>query len=198
VTVDPGVGVYASAGYMQSGYQQMAGEIKIFPDADIGYTPPSFQAFDDGINFPIMSVYEVSEKINTGIGEFNMSAGSPSDPLHSIEATGQAAIIEASFPIAAELAMLSFQWPPVPTVHSGSGGEDITTTGFSPAKDWFIVEQGIYYTAENTPYVMEANPVAWNCYFKPLVNGPFSGSYAPYVSPLVIPKGIDLEAPSSI
>src|ERR1035437_10223510 len=110
VTADPGVGSYASAGYMQSGYQQMTGEIDIFPDADIGYTPPAFTPFDDGVSFPIMDIFEVSERIRNSdgtshIGEFNMSAGTPS--ATGIPAHGQAALIEASFPIARKLAQLS-------------------------------------------------------------------------------------------
>jgi hypothetical protein len=216
IVTNPGVGVYASSGYMQSNYQQMDGEIIGFPTSDVTYTPPRFYPFDDGISFPITDLSSVSEPHPDGnggraYGEFNMSAGVPStrgygtfDPTTGnysaglMNATGQAAIIEASFPVASYLAEINFQVPPAQQQETGDGGAITTVTGFSAARDWYNVQQALFYTARSTPYVMEANPVSWNIFFKPVVGGTFEGSYAPIVSRLVINKGIDLAAESSL
>ena len=48
-----GTPVYASAGYVQSGYQQMEGGVYTLSEEDIGYTPPSYAPFDDGLIFPL-------------------------------------------------------------------------------------------------------------------------------------------------
>jgi hypothetical protein len=45
---------------------------------------------------------------------------------------------------------------------------------------------------------MEANGLSWSALLKPCAgNGPFEGAYFIIVSPLVVPQGINLEAPSS-
>lgn len=45
---------YTSAtGYMQPGYQLYDGGQHTIADDEIGYTPPAFQAFDDGLSFPL-------------------------------------------------------------------------------------------------------------------------------------------------
>lgn len=63
IVTNPGTGVYAASGYMQSGYQQMNGEvILVSDDADIGYTVPLDATDDDGILFPITDKSQVVVK----------------------------------------------------------------------------------------------------------------------------------------
>ena len=90
VNADAGTGDYASSGYMQSGYQQVVSSIVTPTDnSDIGYTPPAFLAFDDGIQFPITEAKEV----NAGDGLSNTAAA-------------QAAAIECACPVSATLSQM--------------------------------------------------------------------------------------------
>lgn len=51
-TLTAGTGVYADPGYMDAGYQQMAGASVSIDDA-VSYTPPVDQPNDDGLTFPL-------------------------------------------------------------------------------------------------------------------------------------------------
>ncbi len=82
------------------------------------------------------------------------------------------------------------------TIPPGSGGTVVS--GIPPSTAWEITREQLALLSQNTPYVMAANPISWSCLLKPCAgNGPFGGSYAIIVSPLVVPEGINLEAPSS-
>jgi hypothetical protein len=168
----------AGTGYMQPGYQRYDESVVLLPSGveDIGYTPPVFAPFDDGLRFPL---------------------GGVSPGLISGSTAEQIAAIEKSFPIQRALAALTVQFPPATIPETGAGGVVSTTTGFSVAKEWFNVQRELYWHTQSTPYVMEANPVSYELLLPPVTNGPFSGAYTVTVTPLEIPQGINLEAPSS-
>ena len=44
---------YVDAGYVNLGYQIYDGQVNANPENDFSYTPPAFQAFDDGLSFPL-------------------------------------------------------------------------------------------------------------------------------------------------
>lgn len=167
---------YAAEGYAQKGWQIYDGQTVAAGNNDITYTPPAFRAFDDGLHFPLRW-----QDISDG-GRFSGSAAN------------QRAAIEASFAIAIQLKYIQ-----------SFGGDQIvngTTTsnvaGFTADSAWKIEREQLALASQNTPYVMEANPVQWAVLLRPCAgNGPFSGAYAISVSDLIVPEGINLAAPSS-
>lgn len=164
---------YAAPGYMQVGYQHYTGTMSDMGSGDITYTPPQFVPFDDGLSFPLRW-QDVSD------------GGRISGDLAS-----QRSAIEASFQT-----MLTLQWL------SSFGGIVGNTTshvsGRAPDAAWALVREQQQYLSQNTPYVMAANSISWSCLLKPCAgNGPFGGAYFVDVSPLVIPEGINLLAPST-
>lgn len=167
---------YVSEGYVEVGYQVYDGATVLTADNDTAYTPPVFQPFDDGLTFPL---------------QWNdISDGG----LQSGDLATQKAAIEASFAAARTLAWLNNVGGTISTSQSPS----ITVTGVNPQTAWQITREQLALVASNTPYVMEANPISWSMLLKPCAgNGPFGGSYAINVTPLSVPQGINLEAPSS-
>lgn len=171
-----GVGVYAAPGYMNPGYQIMAGAEYSFPLDDISYTPPVFAPSDDGLVFPLTRAQIVlSEQING-----------------SWEAQGDA--IRAAIPASVNLLNLAN-----PDTVIGENASNQTLTDLSPMADgaWAEVTAQRYWTARAIPATMEANPVWYQLVLKPVQNGPFGAEYLVSTTPLKIPMGIDLEAPSS-
>jgi hypothetical protein len=173
-----GTPTYVAEGYVEAGYQVYEGQMDILPDAeDITYTLPVFQPFDDGLRFPLRW-----EEISDG-GRF------------SGDLDTQKAAIEASFDATRELKYKQY-WGP--TGQTSQGLTNANVSGISPDQAWHADDVTRAYTNLLTPAVMAANPVSWSALLKPCAgNGPFEGAYAITVSPLHIPKGIDLEAPSS-
>ena len=165
----------AASGYMLPGYQRYDGGQSVLPAEDVGYTPPAFAPFDDGLAFPL-----------TALPGFGAVSGSKE---------AQKAAIDAAIPITVYLNNLGTPFPSGSTPPAdGSGG---TVTAITPADAWWIEElQRSNYPA-TVPYVMEANPVSYELLIDPVTNGPFNGAYAVRVSNLEIPQGIDLTAPSS-
>jgi hypothetical protein len=178
VNADAGTGVYASGGYCQSGYQQTVDTVVTPTDnSDVGYTPPVFAGFDDGLSFPL-TVREVRA------GE-----------LISNDAASQANAIQAACPASQAIAEMQLVF----TFHSAPNAQFTTTTsGTSPEKAWAIAMAQLNTGYATVPMQMEANPVVWTLFLKPLTNGPFSGSYSIVTSMLELPQGINLEAASSI
>lgn len=177
VTAVPGAGTYASSGYMQTGYQQLDSTTIVVPtdNSDIGYTPPLFRPFDDGVSFPLHRPSEVR------VGE-----------AISNNAADQAAYIMAGCPASATLANL--ENPFFPTCDTCS--TRVTGTSFNGA--WAIEQAQRALASSTLQYRMGASGIGWTLFLKPLVNGPFNGAYSPYVTPLELPQGINLEAVSSI
>ncbi len=172
-----GTPVYASAGYVQAGYQQYAGAAYVPSNNDISYTPPTVNYFDDGLSFPLQW---------RDVSDGGLVSGSLAQ---------QAAAITASFQAARILAYAQMWAGKTITVGQGS---TTTTSGISATQAWTLEQQQLAMTTQNIPYVMEANPVSWSCLIKPCAdNGPFEGGYTISVTPLVIPEGINLLAPSS-
>lgn len=168
---------YASAGYMQKGYQFYDGSTQLSDSSDLTFSAPAFRAFDDGLRFPLTWA-----QISDG-GRFSNTLAAQAD-----------AII-ASFKVAQQLQYIQ-AWAGK-TISTGNTTSK--SSGLTPGEAWQLEEQQLALAASNTPYVMEANPIVWTALLKPCSgNGPFIGSYAISVSKLECPKGIDLSAPSDL
>jgi len=168
---------YVSAGYVQSGYQVYDGAMQAHGSGDTTFSPPvNGGGFDDGLVFPLRW---------RDVSDGGLVSGSLAD---------QKAAIEASFVTARVLSYLN----QVGGSLSQSANPSQVITGVDPSTAWTITREQLALLSQNTPYVMAANPVSWSCLLKPCANnGPFGGSYAITVSPLVVPQGINLEAPSA-
>jgi hypothetical protein len=176
-TVAPSTGtpVYANSGYMKAGYQRYTGVSLVLASNDITYSPPAYKEFDDGLQFPLRW-----QDISDG-GTFSGSLDE------------QKTAITASFEIARQLQFINnFGGGAVQ-----SGLTSSTIGGTSPEAAWKMIQEQNALISQNTPFVMEAHARSWSMLLKPCAgNGPFGGSYAIQVSPLVLPQGINLEAPS--
>jgi hypothetical protein len=183
---------YASAGYAQVGYQLYDGRMGAHGSGDTTFSRPVFGGgFDDGLSFPLRWQDVMDHTQNND--------GSITPGLVSGDLVTQAAAIEKSF---ATLRLLAWyeKWlgQSISTANGQSGGTTQSTSYRSPDLAWALLKEQLAMLAQNTPYVMEANPISWSCLLKPCAgNGPFGGVYAIHVSPLVVPQGINLEAPSS-
>lgn len=167
---------YAAVGYAQVGYQIYDGATHAHGSGDTTFSLPIYQEFDDGLKFPLRW-QDVSD------------GGLVSGTLAT-----QKAAIEASFTTARQLEFLNHVGGSI----SQSPNPSQVITGVSPDTAWQITREQLALLSQNTPYVMAANPISWSCLLKPCAgNGPFGGSYEIRVSPLVVPQGINLEAPSS-
>lgn len=172
ITGDP---EYASPGYAQLGYQRYDGAMAAHGSNETTFSAPAIGAgFDDGLTFPLRW-----DDVSDG--------GRQSGTLAE-----QTAAILASFKAAVRLQFLNSAGGAVAT------GGNASTSGVPPDIAWKITREQLALQSQNTPYVMAANPVSWSCLLKPCAgNGPFGGSYAITVSPLIVPQGINLEALSS-
>lgn len=142
------------------------------PEADISYTAPVFEPFDDGLQFPLRHL--------------PCDGGSFTETL----ATQLAALQPG---IQAELQAMAIENPPEPITptQGGVGGETIVTTGVGGAAMWKAVQD-----AAMLPSLMEGFPIGWVMEIDPVTNGPFDGAYTINATPLELPKGIDLSASS--
>lgn len=174
ITGDP---EYAAPGYMQHGYQRYDGAYVAHASGDTTYTIPANTPFDDGLSFPLRWS-DISDK---GI-------------VSGVLADQRAKIIK-SFDTIRLLTYLQ-AWG---ERSSFSQGLNTTTqSGLSSDQAWKLEREQIALATQTTPYIMQANPISWSCLIKPCTgNGPFEGAYVINVTPLVVPKGINLEAPSS-
>ena len=142
------------------------------PNADISYTAPVFEPFDDGLQFPL--------------GYLPCDGGSFTNTLGA-----QAKALQPG--IQAELKAMAIQNPPQPVApaQTGEGGTTSTTTGVGPGAAWTAQED-----AAVLPSLMEGNPIGWVMEIDSVVNGPFDGAYTITTTPIELPKGIDLTARS--
>jgi hypothetical protein len=185
---------------------------------DTTFAYPAYgQGFDDGLNIGWLQWQDVMDSQDQGatpglisgpdtfVPQSNpMGVFGPRifDPQPIFVGDGplakQRANIQASFTTASFLAFEE-RWlgNPIPnTPIPGSSHSEVS--GLSPSMAWWLTNEQLKMAAQDTPYIMEANPISWSCLFKPCAgNGPFGGVYAIIVSPLVVPQGINLEAPSS-
>jgi hypothetical protein len=170
---------YAASGYMQAGYQVMDGATVSHGSGETTYTKPGFGGgFDDGLIFPLRWA-----DISDGV----LISGSLAE---------QEAAITASFSAARILAWYEAYLGQ--SVGTGGTGAGTTTSGLTPQMAWQLTREQLALASQNTPYVMAANSISWTALLKPCAgNGPFGGSYNITISPLIVPQGINLEAPSS-
>lgn len=166
---------YVALGYVEDDYQVFDGAMIAHGSGDITYTPPVFVGFDDGLKYPLRW---------QDVSDGGLVSGSLAE---------QEAAITKSFSAAQQLEFLNNVGGSIT-----QGQTSTTISGRSPDTAWFITREQIILAQQDTPYVMNANPITWSCLLKPCAgNGPFEGAYAIGVSPLVVPQGINLEAPSS-
>lgn len=172
-----GTPVYANPGYMKPGYQRYVGKTVALGSNDITYTPPVYVPFDDGLVFPLRW-----DDISDG-------------GLHSGPTLAeQAKLIEASFAAERHLAFIQNFGGSI----SGGTTPNNTLSGIPPDVAWELQAETKALMNQSTAYVMEANSKSWSMLLKPCDgNGPFGGSYEITVSPLVVPQGINLLAPSN-
>jgi hypothetical protein len=165
---------YVSAGYVQAGYQVYDGSMIAHGSGETTFSlPVDGGGFDDGLHFPLRW-----EDVSDG----GLVSGSIAE---------QKIAIEKSFVAARQLQFLNAAGGTI-----GEGNNKVG--GVPPDIAWKITREQLALLSQNTPYVMAANPVSWSCLLKPCAgNGPFGGAYEIRVSPLVVPQGINLEAPSS-
>jgi hypothetical protein len=169
---------YANAGYAQAGWQRYDGATSVPGSNDTTYTKPYYVPFDDGLQYPL-TWNQISDG---GIISGTMAQ--------------QEAKIKASFKTLRVLTYLQ-NWSGQ-TISTGGTGNQSTNTGINSQEAWTIEREELALAAQSTPYVMEANPVSWTVLLKPCNgNGPFIGSYEISVSPLEVPQGINLAAPSN-
>jgi hypothetical protein len=167
---------YAAPGYMQVGYQLYDGAMHAHGSNDTTFSYPVFKGFDDGLHLPLRW---------KDVSDGGVISGSLDE---------QRVAITQSFIAARRLEFLNTVGGSISTSTNPSS----VTTGVAPDVAWSIEREQLILLSQNTPYVMAANPVSWSALFKPCAgNGPFGGSYAIQVSPLVVIQGINLEAPSS-
>lgn len=175
IAVITGTPEYVSAGYAQVGYQIYDGAMVAHGSGDTTFSRPlSGGGFDDGLVFPLRW-----QDVSDG-------------GLVSGTIAAQKKAIEASFVVARQLQYLNQAGGSI-----GQGG-NVQRSGVPPDVAWTITREQMALAQLDTPAVMAANPISWSCLLKPCSgNGPFGGSYAIQVSPLVVPQGINLEALSS-
>jgi hypothetical protein len=176
INVITGTPEYALAGYAQVGYQLYDGAMQAHGSGETTFSVPVFGGgFDDGLIFPLRW-----KDISDG-------------GLVSGDIASQAAAIKGSFFAARQLQFLNQAGGSI-----GTNNANQHISGVPPSEAWIIAREQLVLGSQNTPYVMAANPVSWSCLLKPCAgNGPFGGSYAISVSPLTVPQGINLEAPSN-
>lgn len=174
ITGDP---EYAAPGYMQHGYQIYDGAYVAHGSNDTTYTIPSNRSFDDGLSFPL-HWSDISDK-----------------GIQSGKLDEQKAAILKSFTTTRLLTYLQ-AWAQRDSI--GEGLSNSTRSGINSEQAWKLEREQLELASQTTPYVMQANPISWACLIKPCAgNGPFEGAYTIDVTPLVVPQGINLEAPSS-
>ena len=160
-----------ATGYMQPGYQRYDGGQYALPEEDIAFTPPGFAPFDDGLIFPLQFFPGTISIVrpDQNAALTTLLAQQMSPQLGNVPATQSA-------------------------YAAGQGGAlGINTTMFGgneSAIQWLEGGEGTY--------LIECNPVAAEILIQPVTNGPFNGAYYVVTTLLELPKGIDLEAPSSI
>lgn len=168
VTTVPGTGVYATDGYMQSGYQQVANSIVVLPDlTDVGYTPLVAAPDDDGLVLPLDKLQVV---ISEGV------KGSIGDQLGGINSAF------GSMKLAAQI-----------TNSPGFFGFGNTIEGSQAAQRAATLLQ-----SNSVARQLQLNPIYYELVLKPVVNGPFWDSYVVATQRMTLPKGIDLEAATII
>jgi hypothetical protein len=142
------------------------------PEADISYTAPVFEPFDDGLNFPLRHLPS--------------DGGSFTETLEN-----QLAALEPG--IAAELQAMAIENPPDPIkpTQGGDGGVTIIQTGVGPSAMWRAKVD-----AAMLSNLMEGYPIGWVIEIDSVTNGPFNGAYTINATPLELPMGIDLSASS--
>ena len=188
VSPTTGTPQYAAAGYAQAGYDQYDGSQYVHGSGETTFSYPSFgQRFDDGLNIGSLRWSDVMDSADWGATP-GLISGSLADQKEKIIGSFKTA----------QLLEWYLMWLGV-TLASGMPGQDqFSQSGLDPTTAWWLLKQQLALITKNTPYVMAANPISWSALFKPCAgNGPFGGSYSISVSPLVVPQGINLEAPSA-
>jgi len=211
-----GVPEYVEDGYVDLGYQLYDGQIVVPPlgpdspgdgewppfqpgpystdpvppplvDAlgQIGYAPPVETTVDDGIVFPI----RLRDVVLT-----NEWHGVPSTVSPGTVAAYNLAINNAVYEAirAAKLNPLTLPPPGVPPDFDGFT-EVLRVQADQP--DWGAIDFQVQQAVLNSVY--QGTGLWYELALKPLDGGPYAGSYVLSTTPLLIPRTIDLSAPSS-
>lgn len=175
ITPITGTPEYCVADYTGNVYQRYVGAMIAHGSNDITYTPPLYSPFDDGLGFPL-----TWQQITNGF-------------LITGDVGTQRELIKNSFATLVQLQYLQAVGQPI-------GGQGSTQqSGVPPDVAWTIEKAQLALINQSTPAIMAANPISATALLKPCSgNGPFNGSYSLTLSPMILPQGIDLSAPSNI
>jgi hypothetical protein len=196
----PGTPEYVTDGtYVGAGvYQQYDGATTaVFPTDinDVSYTAPAYVPYDDGLTFPLNYLPADGGVFSgfAGAGDYPGTAWAPSSPPEGSQAGKLIpAIAVALAETVAEQASATLAATQKANNLTGASQTITTNTG-----GWALEQMVFNQTGIDLPYVMEANPVSWEILIKPVTNGPFNAAYVAIVTPVEMPEGINLEAPSS-
>lgn len=212
---DPGVPEYVEDGYVSVGYQFYDGQLVVPPigpdspgegewppfqpgpystdpvppplvDAlgQIGYEPPVEATVDDGIVFPARA----RDLILTS--EWH---GVPST-VNSGTVTAYNLAINTAVYEAIRAAKLNPMTLPPPGMPSDFDGFQQITRVQADQPDWGAIDFAVQQAVLSSVY--QGTGLWYELALKPLDGGPYSGSYVVSTTPMLIPKTIDLSAPS--
>lgn len=171
VSGSAGTAVYTAAtGYMQAGYQAMAGAAYAIAGSNISYTAPLFRPFDDGLSFPLQFFP----------GVLRMTT------------PDQVAAVEAALAKAPKTFISASQMPKTTDEQNSTHLFMNPLDGTQEATGQFLLD------INPREYALEAAPIACEIIIHPVINGPFNGSIVVECSTLEIPQGIDLSAEASL
>jgi hypothetical protein len=178
ITVVPGTSDYVASGYVAAGYfQETRGTVLVGDIDDLGYTPPTFVPFDDGLNFPLMTLPGTSLKNQIVNSEYPPTGDSQTI---SGSLANQGAAIGEGIQTMARLASI-----------------DLKDAALGVAGAWNEVYNEIAARGSTLQYLMTANPIVYEVDINPVTNGPFNGAYSVTCTALELPQGINLSASSS-
>lgn len=182
VSAAPGTPTYVTAGYVQSSYQQMTGKVvTVAPSGldEVAYTPPIELVVDDGLTFPL-----------AGAGDAILSS-----QWHGVNSTINQGNIEAFNEQLLQDIQQALRGNPGAGSMSvtGPGGTASQTYNF-PTVDWSAINFQIQQSVLQSTY--QGTSMWYELVLKPLTGGPYAAAYVVQTAPLIVPKTIDLSAPS--
>ena len=163
---------YVELGYVAPGYQAYSGSYIAPEDVpDVTYSPPIFQPFDDGYNFPLGGSQVAPQGAFPGSITITRTSGQQAELTQGFFT--QARLTESAAFIAA--------------VSAAQGGDYLAAS---------VDLQQAYNSIKLQVLLnnLAANPVWATLLLPPFTNGPFSGSYSLAVTPVEVYQGINLEA----
>jgi hypothetical protein len=181
-TEAPGDPTYVEDGYVEDGYQARENVVTLIDTGDLTYTMPAPAEFDDGIDF-------VAGMTPTKVVHSLSITNGPSDQRTLLVDT----LLGTDDPI-------DFRSKYFWTYDEGSNWSGVSRGQYqTPKPDLAEDFDNSYQHIPTTDVVkqLEEIPTRVSLTMVPLTGGPFIGEVVVGVSDLIVPKQIDLEAPSA-